>query len=217
MAHGPSPSPRRRARPRSCPLSDNLFWGHRKVDLKYSHQFKSAMIHRLSGNNALSANRLSQEVGISQTTLSRWLRSAGVVQPGNFQDSRNAFLKEGSIEKTMTPKRPKDWTPEGKLQAVLEASQLPEEDLGAYLRKKGLHESNLKQWRQEILGALQNKVSGKKSSGKSAEAKRIRQLERELVRKDKALAETAALLVLKKKAQAIWGDEDDSIPPKNEK
>ena len=175
------------------------------------------MIHRLSGNNALSANRLSQEVGISQTTLSRWLRSAGVVQPESFQDSRNAFLKEGSIEKIMTPKRPKDWTPEEKLQAVVEASQLSEEDLGAYLRKKGLHESNLKQWRQEVLGALQNKVSGKKSSGKSAEAKRIRQLERELVRKDKALAETAALLVLKKKAQAIWGDEDDSIPPKNEK
>lgn len=117
----------------------------------------------------------------------------------------------------MIPKRPKDWTPEEKLQAVLEALQLPEEDLGAYLRKKGLHESNLKQWHQEMLGALQNKVSGKKSSGKSAEAKRIRQLERELLRKDKALAETAALLVLKKKAQAIWGGEDDSIPPKNEK
>lgn len=175
------------------------------------------MIHRLSGNNALSAHRLSQEVGIPQTTLSRWLRNTGVVQPESFQDSRNTFLKEGSIEKTMIPKRPKDWTPEEKLQAVLETSQLPEENLGAYLRKKGLHESNLKQWHQEMLGALQNKVSGKKSSGKSAEAKRIRQLERELLRKDKALAETAALLVLKKKAQAIWGGEDDGIPPKNEK
>ena len=209
--------PRRRARPRSCPLSENPLWGRRKVDLKYSHQFKSAMIHRLSGNNALSANRLSQEVGIPQTTLSKWLRNASVVQPERFQDSMNAFLKEGSIEKTMTQKRPKDWTPEEKLQAVLEASQLSEEDLGAYLRKKGLHESNLKQWRQEMLGALQAKTYSKKSSGKSAEAKRIRQLEREIVRKDKALAETAALLVLKKKAQAIWGGEDDSIPPKNEK
>ena len=185
--------------------------------MKYSHQFKSAMIHRLSGNNALSANRLSQEVGIPQTTLSKWLRNASVVQPERFQDSMNAFLKEGSIEKTMTQKRPKDWTPEEKLKAVLEASQLSEEDLGAYLRKKGLHESNLKQWRQEMLGALQAKTYSKKSSGKSAEAKRIRQLEREIVRKDKALAETAALLVLKKKAQAIWGGEDDSIPPKNEK
>ena len=39
--------------------------------------------------------------------------------------------------------------------------------------------------------------------------KRIKELERELRRKDKALAETAALLVLKKKAQAIWGDRED--------
>jgi RNase P protein component len=60
-----------------------------------------------------------------------------------------------------------------------------------------------------MLGALQAKTYSKKSSGKSAEAKRIRQLEREIVRKDKALAETAALLVLKKKAQAIWGDAED--------
>jgi hypothetical protein len=34
-------------------------------------------------------------------------------------------------------------------------------------------------------------------------------LERELRRKDKALAETAALLTLRKKAQAIWGDGED--------
>jgi transposase len=103
------------------------------------------------------------------------------------------------------------------MQAVLESSQLSEEDLGAFLRKNGLHESNLKQWRLEMLGGLQGSKPKKKSKGKSAEAKRIRQLEKEVNRKDKALAETAALLVLKKKAQAIWGDEDDGIPPKNGK
>ena len=46
---------------------------------------------------------------------------------------------------------------------------------------------------------------------------RIKELERELRRKDKALAETAALLVLKKKVQAIWGDEDDDTEPKSGK
>jgi hypothetical protein len=60
--------------------------------------------------------------------------------------------------------------------------------------------------------ALQSKSSRKKVS---AEAKRVRELERELRRKEKALAETAALLVLKKKAAAIWGDEDDSTESKN--
>jgi transposase len=184
--------------------------------LKYSNKFKSAMIHRLSGNNAISANALSHEVGIGQTTLSRWLRDASVVQPETFQDPTNELL-EVSYNMTKTPKSPKNWTPEQKMQAVLESSQLSEEELGAFLRKNGLHESNLKQWRLEMLGGLQATAPKKKSKGKSAEDKRIRQLEKEINRKDKALAETAALLVLKKKAQAIWGDEDDGIPPKNGK
>lgn len=185
--------------------------------MRYSNQFKSAMIHRLCGNNSISANVLSREVGIGQTTLSRWLRDASVVQPESFQNTKNEFMKELPYKMTTTPKRPTDWTPEQKLQAVLEASQLSDDDLGSFLRKKGLHESDLKKWRLEMLGGLQSSTSKKKSKGKSAEAKRILQLEKEIFRKDKALAETAALLVLKKKAQAIWGDEDDGIPPKNGK
>ncbi len=62
--------------------------------------------------------------------------------------------------------------------------------------------------------ALQSTSLRKKAS---VEAKRVRELERELRRKEKALAETAALLVLKKKAAAIWGDEDDSTVWKNGK
>jgi transposase-like protein len=175
------------------------------------------MIHRLSGNKAISAHALSKEVGVPQTTLSTWLRDASVVGLEVSQKATNGFLETVSHHTTNTAKRPKEWTPEQKLQAVLEASQLSEEAFGAFLRKNGLHESNLKQWRLEMLGGLKNTVSNKKSKGKSAETKRIRQLERELTRKDKALAETAALLVLKKKVQAIWGDEDDGIPPRNAK
>ena len=65
----------------------------------------------------------------------------------------------------------------------------------------------MQQWRKEMLNGLETASPAKKNKGKSPEAKRIRELERELYRKEKALAETAALLVLKKKAQAIWGDE----------
>jgi transposase len=183
--------------------------------LKYSNQFKSAMVRRLSGNNPLSANALSKEVGVSQTSLSTWLRDASVARSEGLQGPTNGFLKEVSYKMTQTPKRPKDWSPEQKMQAVLEASRLSEADLGAYLRKEGLHESNIEQWRLEMLRGIQNMTPRKKSKGKSAEAKRIQQLEKELSRKDKALAETAALLVLKKKVQAIWGDEEDNIPPKN--
>jgi len=191
--------------------------GRRRLDLRYSNKFKSAMIHRLSGNNPISANALSREVGVGQTTLSRWLREASVVQPETLQDKTNDFMNDVPFNMINTPKRPKDWSPEEKMQAVLDASQLSDDDLGVFLRKNGLHESDLKKWRLEMLGGLQGSKPKKKSKRKSAETKRIRQLEKEVARKDKALAETAALLVLKKKVQAIWGDEDDDIPPKNGK
>ena len=69
------------------------------------------------------------------------------------------------------------------------------------------------QWRQEMLTGLAESKA-RPSSKPTAEARRIRELERELARKEKALAEAAALLILKKKAQALWGDEDDTTAPK---
>ena len=113
----------------------NPFWGQRRVDLKYSNKFKSAMIHRLSGNKAISAHALSKEVGVPQATLSTWLRDASVVGLEVSQKATNGFLETVSHHMTNTAKRPKEWTTEQKLQAVLEASQLSEEAFGAFLRK----------------------------------------------------------------------------------
>lgn len=117
----------------------------------------------------------------------------------------------------MPPKRPEDWSPEEKLKAVLEAASLSDEELGAFLRSQGLHETHLQQWRLQMLGGLGKVPATKKPKRSVADTKRIRSLEKELKRKDKALAETAALLVLKKKVQEIWGDEDDNTAPGNGK
>jgi transposase-like protein len=103
-------------------------------------------------------------------------------------------------------KRPGDRTPDEKLAMVLEASRLSDEELGEFLRRNGLHEADLTRWRGEALAGLGNR---RQEKPRSSDAKRIRELEKELRRKDKALAETAALLVLQKKVQAIWGDGDD--------
>lgn len=158
------------------------------------------MVQRMSGPESISATSLSKEVGVPQGTLSRWLLRA-----------RTLPVMGGSSKKHKGgAKSPRQWTAEEKLRVVLEASDLSDEELGAFLRRKGLHESQLDEWRAaviEVLGA-----QGSRKSRKSPEAKRIRELEKELKRKDKALAEAAALLVLKKKAQEIWGDEDDSTP-----
>ncbi len=112
------------------------------------------------------------------------------------------------------PRRPAEWTAEEKLRLVLEASGLEGEALGELLRREGVHEADLTEWRRSVLAAL---GPTPKSPPGSAEARRVRELERELLRKDKALAETAALLVLKKKIQEYWGDEDDGTKKETDK
>jgi hypothetical protein len=105
----------------------------------------------------------------------------------------------------MKARRPLDWAAEEKLNAVLEYEKLEEEERGKYLREKGLHAVHIERWKQELVEGLKSR----KSSKRDPRDKRIKELEKELRRKEKALAETAALLVLKKKAQAIWGDHED--------
>ncbi len=116
---------------------------------------------------------------------------------------------------TMAPKTPNDWSPEEKLKAVLDAASLPDEQIGTFLRKKGIHETHLEQWRMQMLGGLGKRRTNGKPSRRNTDIKRIRSLEKELHRKDKALAETAALLVLKKKVQEIWGGEDGDTTKRN--
>jgi transposase-like protein len=161
------------------------------------------MICRMASPEGVTATELAQEVGIHQTTLSRWLRNAATVKGLAIAPSA-----EGAGT-TMRARRPRDWTPEEKLQAVIEAQSLPEEELGAFLRRKGLHEAQLREWRAIILEGLKSQPA-RPSAKPSVEARRIRELEKELERKEKALAEAAALLVLQKKVQALWGDAEAS-------
>lgn len=160
------------------------------------------MVKRLAGPDRVSANRLAEEVGVSQNTLSRWLREASEEE----KRGKRRLVKQAQISGSRTM-RPDDLPASEKLRLVKEAAELPEEELGAFLRRNGLHEAQLEEWRRKIEEALQKPKKSHKHQ--SAEAKRIRELERELNRKDKALAEVTALLALKKKLDALLGDEDD--------
>lgn|SRR6185369_9279984 len=148
------------------------------------------MIERLTGSSAESARRVARETGISQETLSRWLRQAR-----NLPD--------------MAMKRPtsKSWSVEEKVRVLSEASRLSGSQLTALLQREGLLLAELEQWR---LALGEDKAS-------VATTKRIRKLERELARKEKALAEAAALLVLKKKVGHLWEDEGDDTDDESEK
>lgn len=175
--------------------------------MKYSEAFKTKMVQKMLAGR--SANSVAQEVGVNQPTLSKWLRDARRV-PVVSKSSKPEAGKE-------TSRRPEDWSAEEKLDVVLEARGLGEAELGELLRRRGLHEEQLTRWRKAVeSGALESLRGGRKSGAKSGDAKRIKELERELRRKEKALAEAAALLVLRKKVQALWGDEDASTESKND-
>ncbi len=170
--------------------------------MQYSEGFKSRMIQKMLDPAPMSGCALSRETGVPQGTLSRWLR--GARRLGDMNTGSEHPIRGGE----QAPRRPQDWSAAEKLEAVLQASSLSDEELGAFLRSKGLHEADLHAWRKTVLTALGG--SQRKGRRVSKETKKIRQLEKELNRKEKALAEAAALLILKKKVQSIWGDEDGS-------
>jgi transposase len=148
----------------------------------YSVAFKKKMVERLIGARAVSAQRLSGDTGVSQTALSQWLRDARNVPP------------------VMT-RRDRVWSLEQKVSILATGAKLEGEELVEYLRREGVEFSDYESWRLALA-----------EGGTSAKAaqRQIRNLERELARKDKALAEAAALLVLQKKVQAIYAADEDA-------
>jgi transposase-like protein len=175
-------------------------WGQRGT-MVYTNGFKARMVRRMAGTERISANLLSQEVGIAQPTLSRWLRDARRVEGMNDKHGKSG---QGGKKKT--------WSAEEKLRVLGEATRLTDEELGAFLRSKGVHEATLNEWQKAAVAGLEPASSARRK--KSPEAKKIKELERDLHRKDKALAEMAALITLQKKAQAIWGDGGDGTDTK---
>ena len=165
--------------------------------MKYSQGFKARMVQRMTGFEKVSATALADEIGVAQQTLSRWKREARTV---SAMGSTRKQSKNGG-------KSPRQWSVKEKLQVVLEAAALSDEELGEFLRRKGLHTVQIEEWHRLATEALTSRK--KPTRKKSPEVRRIKELEKELLRKDRALAEVAALLALKKKAQEIWGDEDD--------
>lgn len=103
-------------------------------------------------------------------------------------------------------KRPSDWTTEEQLQALHESYALSGEQLQAWCRERGLFPHNLTSWKAAFCAGSKEPVP-KAGEVKSLKDENV-QLKRQLVRKDKALAEAAALLVLQKKFRALWEDEE---------
>ena len=161
----------------------------------YSSELRESMVSKICSPGGPSVYQLSKETGISHGSLYKWVKAYG---------GGNRVGKE---------KRSDDWNPEEKLKAVFESQGLLEEDLGEYLRKKGLHSTQIEEWKAE---ALADACSKKKKAGRPrkdpelvAAENEIKELKRDLRRKEKALAEQTALVILQKKARKLWGMDED--------
>jgi transposase-like protein len=164
--------------------------------LGYSLERKTAVLKRMLPPNSMAIRQLSQEEGISEATLYDWRAEAR--RKGQLLPDADAG--------------PEGWSSCDKFAAVLETAALNEADLAEYCRKRGLFPEQIKTWRMACEQANDRERSSTARIGQATkeDKKRVKTLERELARKDRALAETAALLVLRKKAAAIWGGDEDA-------
>jgi transposase-like protein len=164
--------------------------------LAYSTERRAAVLRKLGPPHAVPLRQLAQDEGISEATLHTWRREAR---------SKGQLLPDADAG-------PEGWTSRDKFAAVLETAALNEADLAAYCRQRGLYTEQIQAWRAACEQANDWERASSQRLGQAIkdEQKRIKTLERDLARKEKALAEAAALLVLRKNAAAIWEDGEDA-------
>ena len=142
---------------------------------------------RLIPPESAPIERVSRDLSVSVTTLEHWRADA-----------------------LSRPARERAWTAAARLEAVLATAALDEAGKSAWCRENGLYPQDLEQWRQAATLALAEPEEARASARETkADRRRIKALERDLRRKDKALAETAALLVLSKKLEVIFHKDRD--------
>jgi transposase len=154
---------------------------------QFSRDFKDAVIAKIVGREGQTIADVCRQAGVAKSTGSRWVYERAIAS--GMKKSKSSGHRSA----------------EEKFRFMVQSEGLGEEDLGLFLRKEGLHSHQLKEWRAEVLAALAHP----RKVVRDGSAPRIRELERDLNRKDKALAEASALLILQKKVNLIWGNKNE--------
>lgn len=164
--------------------------------MKYPLERKDAVLKKMFPPHHRPMAQLAEEEGISVATLYLWRAQAR---------AQGRLLPDGATG-------PAGWRARDKFAAVVETAGLNEAERAEYCRKRGLYPEQIMAWRTACEQATEGEEARSRTVRKltQVDKRRIKDLERELARKEKALAETAALLTLRKKAQAIWGDGEDA-------
>ena len=155
--------------------------------IRYSREFKEALVGKIVNRGNATVAEVCATAGIRPTTAYRWQVCA-------------------IIPSMKTSAKARKWSAHEKLNALCATQSGVDGETGAYLRQEGLHSHQVQEWREQALLALGPAL--RPSAAKDQRDQRIQQLEREILRKDKALAEASALLILQKKIDLIWGAED---------
>ena len=161
----------------------------KQVSQQRSEEFRRAAVQKFRSRGSRTAGEVARVLGVSSWSLYQWAK------------------RYGNDDGMKRNRRPGDRSVQEKLKAVIEFEGLEGERQGEYLRREGLHSDHIAGWKKSMEAGLESGGGDNEATRtKRAQDKRkIKELERELHRKDRALAETTALLVLKKKADLIWG------------
>lgn len=171
----------------------------------YTPSFKEQAVAKVFGrSDDTEIKDVALSLGIGYSTLKSWM----------FQARKQEFDNTSTIagNSVTNEKRPQDWTLEERLQAVVACSSLDDESLNEYCRSKGIYPHHVNQWKLDFVsdrGQNNRLVAPSELKTLKKLNSENKALKKELNRKDKALAETAALLVLQKKVAEIWGSDED--------
>jgi transposase len=165
--------------------------------MAYSTELKQSIVSKMIPPNIQSIRRIQQETGIPEGTLKKWqreIRGKGFAAPAGKQKSEQ-------------------WSTRDKYLIVIETATLSEIELAGYCRKKGLYVEQIKSWQDNCMqanGGVAQELALSQRREKDKD-KALKQVRKELQRKESALAEAAALLILRKKVEAIWGRPDEEV------
>ena len=173
------------------------------MNKKFTTSFKIQAVQKVfSRSEDVSIRDFADSLGVGFSTLQKWIRQSKNQELDiTLPHEMHAVTKE---------KRPQDWNLEERLNMVISCASLDDEAISELCREKGIYPHHVTQWKSDFAGGKSTSTEVKKSSDNKNLKHEIKVLKKELNRKDKALAETAALLVLQKKVNEIWGCEEDS-------
>lgn len=154
----------------------------------YSPEFKESIVKKISTPGGPSIREMSVKTGVNPISIRKWLKNHANIS---------------------TMKKTKEWSPEKKLQAIAHTMTMNENELGEFLRSNGIHSSDLEQWKQDFYSSQASPGRPRLDPELVSLRAEKKELSSNLKRKDKALAEMSARIILLKKSHVLFGVNED--------